>query len=87
MYVIIPSCAEGGVLGVLPGIIGILQAVETIEVLLELGDIMSDRILQYDALSGGFQAFDLEKDPQCYVCSSEAGSIKYQDYSVSCKIE
>src|ERR1700676_3068951 len=64
-----PSCAEAGVLGVLPGIIGSIQAMETIKVLLGLGDPLAGRLLAYDALEGTFRTFRVNRDPECAACS------------------
>ena len=64
-----PSCAEAGVLGVLPGIIGSLQAMETIKVLLGLGDPLVGRLLAYDAFEESFRTFKMRKDPSCPACS------------------
>lgn len=71
----VPSCAEGGVLGVLPGIIATIQATETIKLLLGKGRGLSGRLLLYDALSMEFNEFQLKKDPDCPACG-EAPKIK-----------
>ena len=59
----VPSCAEGGVLGILPGVIGSLQATETIKVLLGIGETLSGRLLTYDAMNMKFKEFKLRQDP------------------------
>ena len=64
-----PNCAEAGVLGVLPGIIGLLQATEVIKLLLELGDSLSGRLLHFDALAMRFRETRLRPDPDCAVCA------------------
>jgi len=64
-----PSCAEAGVLGVVPGVIGVLQAAEALKVLLGIGDVLVGRLLQYDALRGRFEEFDVARDPQCRSCA------------------
>ncbi|MDP2600456.1 MAG: molybdopterin-synthase adenylyltransferase MoeB [Deltaproteobacteria bacterium] len=64
-----PSCAEAGVLGVLPGIIGTLQAVETIKWILEKGDLLTGRLLCYDALQTKFKEIKIKRDPNCPCCS------------------
>lgn len=64
----VPSCAEAGVLGVLPGILGSLQAMETIKLLLRLGEAPSNRMLCYDALRTSFRSVMLKKDPRCPLC-------------------
>ena len=58
-----PSCAEAGVLGVLPGIIGSIQAIEAIKLLLDLGDPLSGRLLAYDSLEQSFRTFKVRRDP------------------------
>ena len=70
-----PSCAEAGVLGVLPGIIGSIQALEAIKVLLGLGDPLIGRLLAYDALEEAFRTFNVRRDPACATCGPEAAPI------------
>ena len=65
-----PSCAEAGVLGVLPGIIGSIQALEAIKVLLGLGETLNGRLLTYDALEQSFHTFKIRRDPACPACST-----------------
>lgn len=79
-----PSCAEAGVLGVLPGVIGLLQAVETIKLLLDLGEPLCGRLLQFDALAGCFQEFTLAADPGCSHCSGKQPFPGYADYAAFC---
>ena len=79
-----PSCAEGGVLGVLPGIMGSLQAAEAIKLLLEIGDSMVGRLMLFDALEMRFQEVGLRRDPECPVCGEHAGPIEYIDYEQFC---
>jgi molybdopterin/thiamine biosynthesis adenylyltransferase/rhodanese-related sulfurtransferase len=67
---LIPSCAEGGVLGVLPGIIGTIQATETVKLILGIGEPLVGRFLVYDALRMQFRVITLPKDPDCPVCGS-----------------
>ena len=67
-----PSCAEAGVLGVLPGIIGLLQATETIKLLLGIGDPLVGRMMTYDALAGEFSELRLFRDPNCPACGEHA---------------
>ncbi len=64
----VPNCAEAGVLGVLPGIIGMLQAIEAIKLIIGLGDSLAGRLLHFDALKMKFREFKLRRDPQCPVC-------------------
>jgi molybdopterin/thiamine biosynthesis adenylyltransferase/rhodanese-related sulfurtransferase len=79
-----PSCSEAGVLGVLPGIIGSLQAVETIKVLLGIGDTLQGRLLAYDALEQSFRAFKVRRDPACPACGPDAGEIVIAEYDDLC---
>ncbi len=79
-----PSCAEGGVLGVLPGIMGTLQATEALKLLLGIGEPLVGRLLLVDALEGAFQEVRLRRDPACPVCGEEAGPVTYIDYEEFC---
>jgi molybdopterin/thiamine biosynthesis adenylyltransferase/rhodanese-related sulfurtransferase len=79
-----PSCAEAGVLGVLPGIIGSIQALEAIKVLLDLGDPLVGRLLSYDALEETFRTFTVRKDPMCPACGEHAGELVLADYDELC---
>jgi molybdopterin/thiamine biosynthesis adenylyltransferase/rhodanese-related sulfurtransferase len=79
-----PSCAEAGVLGVLPGIVGSIQALEAIKVLLDLGDPLIGRLLTYDALEESFRTFAVRKDPDCPACGEHAGPIVLADYDELC---
>jgi molybdopterin/thiamine biosynthesis adenylyltransferase/rhodanese-related sulfurtransferase/molybdopterin converting factor small subunit len=80
-----PSCAEAGVLGVLPGIVGLLQAVEAIKILLELGDPLVGRLLCYDALAGKFAEYTLQPDPDCAYCGDRHPFPGYVDYAAFCR--
>jgi molybdopterin/thiamine biosynthesis adenylyltransferase/rhodanese-related sulfurtransferase len=80
-----PSCAEAGVLGVLPGVIGTLEAVETIKVLLGIGDPLVGRLLLYDALRAAFTELELRPDPRCRYCAEGAVFPGYADYEELCK--
>ncbi|HEV3409987.1 MAG TPA: molybdopterin-synthase adenylyltransferase MoeB, partial [Chthoniobacterales bacterium] len=64
----VPNCAEAGVLGVLPGIIGTIQAIETIKLILGLGESLVGRLLHFDAMKMKFREFNLRRDPECPVC-------------------
>jgi molybdopterin/thiamine biosynthesis adenylyltransferase/rhodanese-related sulfurtransferase len=64
----VPSCAEGGVLGVLPGLVGTMQAIETIKIILGIGETLAGRLLMVDALSMEFRTVQLRRDPQCPAC-------------------
>jgi molybdopterin/thiamine biosynthesis adenylyltransferase/rhodanese-related sulfurtransferase len=79
-----PSCAEAGVLGVLPGIVGSIQAVEAIKLLLELGDPLVGRLLTYDALDQSFRTFKVRRDPSCPACGEDAGPIVIAEYDDFC---
>ena len=79
-----PSCAEIGVLGALPGVLGVLQAVETLKVLLDLGEPLVGKMLYYDALRGAFNQFNLVRNPECRVCGDNAAFSGYGDYAEVC---
>ena len=79
-----PSCAEAGVLGVLPGIIGSIQALETVKLILNLGDSLSGRLLAYDALEQSFHTFNLRRDPNCPACSIDPADIVIAEYDEHC---
>jgi molybdopterin/thiamine biosynthesis adenylyltransferase/rhodanese-related sulfurtransferase len=79
-----PSCAEAGVLGVLPGIVGSLQAIEAIKMLLSLGDPLVGRLLTYDALEQSFRTFKVRRDPECPACGEHAGEIVIAEYDDLC---
>ena len=79
-----PSCAEAGVLGVLPGIIGSIQALEAIKLLLDLGDPLRGRLLAYDALEQSFRTFKVRRDPRCPACGEDAGEIVIAEYDQHC---
>ena len=81
---LVPSCAEGGVLGILPGTIGTMQATEAIKLLLGIGDPMIGRMLLYDALEMSFQQIKIRKDPNCPVCSIPKDAIELIDYEQFC---
>ncbi len=80
-----PSCAEGGVLGVLPGIIGSIQANEAIKLVLGIGDPLVGRLLLYDALEATFTEVTLRRDPSCPVCGDEPTITEYIDYVEFCQ--
>jgi sulfur-carrier protein adenylyltransferase/sulfurtransferase len=79
-----PSCAEGGVLGVLPGIIGSLQANEALKLALDIGESLSGRLLLFDALSTEFSEVTLRRDPNCPVCGEDPTITEYIDYVEFC---
>ena len=79
-----PSCAEAGVLGVLPGVIGVIQATEAVKILLEQGDPLVGRLLQYDSLKMNFRTFKLRRNPECIVCGDSPSVTEYIDYEGFC---
>ena len=79
-----PSCAEGGVLGVLPGTVGTLQATEAIKLILGVGESMIGRLLLYDALTMEFDQLKLQKNPDCLVCSNHPKITELIDYEQFC---
>jgi adenylyltransferase/sulfurtransferase len=81
---LVPSCAEGGVLGVLPGIIGVIQATETIKLMLGIGEPLIGRFLIYDALKMRFRELKLRRDPECPVCGDHPTVTKLIDYEQFC---
>ena len=81
---LVPSCAEGGVLGILPGTIGTMQATEAIKLLLGIGEPMIGRMLLYDALEMSFQTIKVRKDPHCPVCGIDQADIELIDYELFC---
>lgn len=79
-----PSCAEAGVLGVLPGIIGSIQAMEAIKLILGLGDSLAGRLLAYDAQEQSFRTFKVPRDPDCPACGPRAGELVIAEYDEFC---
>lgn len=82
----VPSCAEGGVLGVLPGIIGVMQAIEAIKLIVGIGDSLMGRLVSFDALKMQFREFKLRKDPKCPVCGEYPTITELIDYQQFCGI-
>jgi sulfur-carrier protein adenylyltransferase/sulfurtransferase len=82
----VPSCAEGGVLGVLPGIIGVMQAIEAIKLIMGIGESLIGRLVHFDALKLKFREFKLRKDPKCPVCSENPTITELIDYDQFCGI-
>jgi molybdopterin/thiamine biosynthesis adenylyltransferase/rhodanese-related sulfurtransferase len=83
----VPSCAEGGVLGVLPGIIATVQATETVKLLAGIGTPLIGRLLMYDALSMEWNEFRLKKDPDCPICGTQPSITELIDYQGFCGFE
>jgi sulfur-carrier protein adenylyltransferase/sulfurtransferase len=83
---LVPSCAEGGVLGILPGTIGTLQATEALKVLLGIGDPLIGRLLLYNALDMSFDFVQLKKNPKCRVCGPNADIKELIDYEEFCGV-
>ena len=81
---LVPSCAEGGVLGILPGLIGSLQATEAIKLLLGIGESLAGRLLIYDALTMEFTELKVRKNPDCPVCGTHPTVTKLIDYEQFC---
>lgn len=82
----IPSCAEGGVLGVLPGIVGLIQSIECIKLLVGIGDSLIGRLMHFDALRMKFREFKVRKDPHCPLCSEQPTLTALIDYEQFCGI-
>jgi len=83
---LVPSCAEGGVLGVLPGIMGCIQAMETIKLILGRGDSLVGRLLLFDALAMKFRELKLRKNPDCPICGTHRTITRLIDYEQFCGI-
>jgi molybdopterin/thiamine biosynthesis adenylyltransferase len=82
-----PSCDEAGVLGVLPGVIGLVQATEAIKLLLGRGELLVGRLLTYDALTMKFQEYRVRRDPKCAVCGDAPTIRQVSDLAWSCHFE
>lgn len=80
----VPSCAEGGVLGVLPGILGSIQATEVIKMICRIGDPLVGRLLLFDALDMQFRTLEIHRDPECPVCGTSPTISTLIDYEVFC---
>ena len=83
---LVPSCAEGGVLGILPGLVGVIQATEVIKLILGKGDSLAGRLLLVDALNMRFRELKLRKNPECPVCGLNPTVTKLIDYQQFCGI-
>lgn len=83
---LVPSCAEGGVLGVLPGVIGVIQAIETLKLVLGIGETLVGRLLLFDALTMRFRELKLRKDPACPLCGERRTITGLVDYEAFCGV-
>jgi len=81
---LVPSCAEGGVLGVLPGVIGVIQATEAVKIILGQGSTLSGRLLLYDAMSMTFREVKLRRDPSCPACGDQPSIGDVMEYEQFC---
>ncbi len=83
---LVPSCAEGGVLGILPGLIGLVQATEVVKILTGIGETLTGRLLLYDALHMKFREIKLRRDPHCPVCGESPTIRELIDYDEFCGV-
>jgi adenylyltransferase/sulfurtransferase len=83
---LVPSCAEGGVLGVLPGIIGVIQAIETVKLILGKGEPLIGRLLLFDAMKMKFRELKLRKNPECPICGENPTIRELIDYQEFCGV-
>jgi sulfur-carrier protein adenylyltransferase/sulfurtransferase len=83
---LVPSCAEGGVLGILPGTIGLIQATETVKLILGIGEPLVGRLLLYDALGMRFRELKLRKNPECPICGDHRTITNLIDYHQFCGV-
>ena len=83
---LVPSCAEGGVLGILPGVVGGIQATEALKILLGIGEPLVGRLLLYDALAMRFEELKLRRDPKCPLCGENPTIKELQDYAAFCGV-
>jgi adenylyltransferase/sulfurtransferase len=81
---LVPSCAEGGVLGILPGVIGLIQATETVKLILGIGEPLVGRLMLYDALGMRFRELKLRKNPECPICGDHRTIHELIDYQQFC---
>ena len=84
---LVPSCAEGGVLGILPGAIGLIQATEAVKIILGIGETLKGRLLLYDALTMRFRELKLRRDPDCPVCGNHPTLKTLIDYQEFCGVK
>jgi adenylyltransferase/sulfurtransferase len=84
---LVPSCAEGGVLGVLPGMIGLIQATEVLKLAVGMGSLLLNRLLLYQALDMQFRELKLRRDPQCPICGDHPTITELIDYEGFCGLQ
>src|ERR671926_379548 len=82
----VPSCAEGGVLGILPGVVGMIQATEAVKLILGVGNPLIGRLLHYDALNMSFREFKVRRNPQCPICGDRPTITQLIDYQQFCGV-
>jgi sulfur-carrier protein adenylyltransferase/sulfurtransferase len=82
----VPSCAEGGVLGVLPGVVGVMQAIEAVKLIVGIGEPLVGRLVHFDALRMTFREFKVRRDPSCPICSEHPSIRELIDYEQFCGI-
>ena len=82
----VPSCAEAGVLGVLPGFVGVVQAIETIKLILGIGESINGRLLLFDALDMRIREVRVRRDPECKVCGDHPTVTQLIDYDEFCGV-
>ncbi len=83
---LVPSCAEGGVLGILPGLVGMIQATETVKLIMGIGDLLVGRLVLYDALNLRFRELKLRRNPECPVCGDHPTVTELIDYQQFCGV-
>ena len=82
----VASCQEAGVLGVLPGLIGLIQATEVLKLILGAGKVLKGRLMLYEALDMEFESVKVERDPECHVCGDNPTITKLIDYEEFCRV-
>jgi adenylyltransferase/sulfurtransferase len=81
-----PSCAEAGVLGILPGIIGVAQAIEVVKLAIGIGEPLVGKLLTYDALSNSFRTLKMRRDHECPLCGEHPTVTELIDYEQFCSL-
>jgi adenylyltransferase/sulfurtransferase len=82
----VPSCQEAGVLGVLPGVIGVIQATEVIKLILGKGDLLIGELLLYDSLKMDFKKLNVRRNPECPICGENPTIKELIDYEEFCQV-